>query len=97
MSDAEITFELMRLTALLGSGHSVLFPTPLADVAIESLTIDLYTFEDGVFVVGAAEEHRDLIGARLIAIGDLDPETVIDRIEPFIPKDNPMGTRCNTI
>ncbi|MEM7363281.1 MAG: hypothetical protein AAF525_04615 [Pseudomonadota bacterium] len=93
MTDAEITFELMRLTALLGSGHSVLFPTPMASLSLQSLPIDVYVFDDGIFIVGAAEPHTDLVGAELLLIGDTAPDELMAQVAPYLPRDNPMGIR----
>jgi len=52
-----------RLLASLGDGH-----TSLVIPAYSLLPIDLYDFEEGLYVTAAPREHAELLGKRLVAI-----------------------------
>jgi hypothetical protein len=54
----------------------------------------LYWFADGLFVVDATDEHRNLIGARLVSIDGKSIRRVIDEVEPLVPRDNAMSMRA---
>ena len=43
----------------------------------------------GVFVTAAMAPHADLVGARLVAVGETQIEDVLDMLEPLVPRDGP--------
>ncbi len=55
--------------------------------------IRLYWFADGIHVRSAAEEHRDLVGARLLKVGRFSTREAADRVRRFMHRDNPMTLR----
>jgi hypothetical protein len=82
--------ELMRVWAMLSAqrdGHQ--FALPL-DFDLEPiLPIKVYEFAEGVFITGAMAPHGDLVGARLVAVGETPTENVLDLLEPLVPRDGP--------
>jgi hypothetical protein len=93
LSDSRIVVELQRLLALLGDGHSLVYPMPTARMPFTMLPIDVYLFSDGLFVVDAPEGLRALIGARITHIGDRKTEDLLRDLEPFVSRDNAMGVK----
>jgi len=91
-SEAETTVELMRLMALLArngrDGHSVVWP-----LRARYLPLQLYSFEDGWFVVDAEAEQRSWIGASVVSIGGAPVEEVYTRLAPLITRDNEWNLR----
>jgi len=92
LSETEFTAELMRLVALLSSrgrdGHTLVWP-----VRAPALPIQLYSFSDGWFMVGADDAQRDLVGARLIALGGVAVEEACARVAPLLTRDNEWDLR----
>ena len=75
-----IALEFRRLGALIGDAHtSVDLPH-----ARPRLPIDLYWFEDGLRVVGLPAQHRDLLGARLIAVDEVPAAAIEQRLRAYI-------------
>ena len=75
-----IALEFRRLGALIGDAHtSVDLPH-----ARPRLPIDLYWFEDGLRVVGLPAQHRDLVGARLIAVDEVPAAAIEQRLRAYI-------------
>jgi hypothetical protein len=108
LSDHEVELELVRLVALLGEGHSRISlpgqPDPMSDVpeitpakdprfTFSRLPIRLYSFSDGLYVVGTARPFRSLLGARVEKIGGLPVADVLDAVKPLVNRDNEMGLR----
>ncbi|HEX6128325.1 MAG TPA: hypothetical protein VF071_04805 [Candidatus Limnocylindria bacterium] len=82
--------ELMRTWALLSTerdGHQ--FALPLDVDGEPVLPIRVYEFAEGVFVTDAMQPYGDLVGTRLMAVGDTAIDEVLDRLEPLVPRDGP--------
>ena len=71
LSDAQRTVEFMRLVTRIGDGHTAVRPD-FADFHV--FPIDLYSFDDGLFVVAAID--KALIGSRVVSIGGKPIEQV---------------------
>lgn len=91
LSDERIAVELQRLLALLGDGHSLLYPAPGPRVEFRSLPLDVWLFPDGVVVVAGDGAAERLVGATIEAFGDLATDTVLARLAPYISRDNEIG------
>jgi tetratricopeptide (TPR) repeat protein len=52
------------------------------------LPLRFYFFPDGVYVIGASEPDRKLLGGKLVRIGDTKVDEVIERLTPLIPRQN---------
>lgn len=89
LSDEQIAVALQAILVRLGDGHSNLLPIPTDTVAFETLPVAFYRFADGLFVVAAADP--DLVGKRVVAIGDRSTDTLLDDLRPFVSHDNDQG------
>ena len=92
LSDAQVTVELMRLFALISragrDGHSGIWP-----IHARLLPIRVYSFSDGWFVVGASDEHGELVGSHLVAVGGVPVEEACARLAPLLTRDNEWNLR----
>lgn len=69
VSQAYFELELSRIVALADNGHTAVFPFFRA-THFNRIPIRLATFGEDFYVVRAAPEYADLLGARLVAIED---------------------------
>src|SRR6185437_11831963 len=75
-------------------GHTGIFPTdPANRRPLHLYPIRAYAFADGTFVVAQAG-GRDLVGARLLAIGGVPLDRVEDAVRPLVPRDNDSTLRA---
>jgi hypothetical protein len=95
LTNEGIYAELQRLVTLLRQGHSVLYPVSTPRLTLEMLPVDLYLFRDGLFIVGGVGPGQELIGSRVEAIAGIAPREALQRIAPFVTRDNPMGVVWN--
>jgi hypothetical protein len=93
LSRPQVIVELMRLDALVGDGHSNVSPWRDPEIRFRELPITLYHFADGVYVRSAAAAQSALLGARVVAIGDVPIEEALARVHPLIGHDNAMGLK----
>lgn len=85
-----------RLTLPLGpgvefeQGHSSTPPPARPEMQFHQLPVRLAIDGDGPWIERTTPEHRDLVGARLLAIGGQPIDRVIDAVSPTIRRDNEM-------
>jgi hypothetical protein len=94
LSRAQVIVELMRLDALVADGHSNVSAWRDTAIRFHELPVSLYEFEDGLFVRAATAAHADLVGGRVLKIGDSDVDDALARMRPLIGHDNEMGIRA---
>src|SRR5688572_25399262 len=91
MKDAQVAVEFMKLGAMIGDGHTVVRPTGLG-----KYPVNLLWFKDGLHVVLATEGHRDLLKARVVAIGGTPVEEAARRVGVVGAADNESGARSQS-
>ncbi len=86
----EATFELMELVVKIGDGHTSVVPN---FGSFRFFPINVKWFEDGVYVSAIERKHKHLVGAKLIAVGDMLTEKVVEQFGEFVAHDNFWGVR----
>ena len=89
----EIILEMARIVAMVGDGHTNISPTRDPKIGFHSYPIRLYFFDDGLFVRAASREYADLVGSRVVGIGDSTVEQAYSAVRSIIGRDNEMGAR----
>ncbi len=86
--DARLAVESMRMTALLGDGHTLLIGTfpPLGFTSC--LPIWLRHFEDGLYLVAAGPEYAGPLGLRVTRVGDVSAAEALERVSSMTSGDN---------
>jgi hypothetical protein len=87
LSENSVKMELYKLLALPNDAHS--FPNVFTHkLDWHALPFKLWLFDDGVYVLDAGREHRDMIGARLVEIGDTPVAEAYRRLRPYLAAEN---------
>lgn len=94
LPDRRIVVEIQKLLAMLGDGHSLVYPIASSRAPFTMLPVDVYLFADGLFVVDGPRELRGLVGSRITHIGGRRTEAVVRGLEPFVSRDNLMGLKA---
>ena len=98
-NEGERIARMAELAASVGDGHTILpiLTLPFDGVpqgpAVKLLPIRLETFDDGMFVVGAARAHADLIGQRVDSIGGFPAAEAERRAMRLLPHATPGFAR----
>jgi tetratricopeptide (TPR) repeat protein len=80
LSDEEIFVGMNRMLAVLRQGHtSIINPTD-SRLPYRGLPFQMYLFAEGIFVVDAVEQHKNLIGSRVVSIEGVPAEEALRRI-----------------
>ena len=89
----EFAVGLMRLVAKIGDGHTSLAPFFNGKLGFHAVGARLYAFSDGIFVRAAERARRDLVGAKLVAVGGVPVDEAFRRVAEAVPHDNDQGLR----
>jgi hypothetical protein len=90
LTDDQVMVGLVKLARMAGDGHTHLRPGGIIPV----LPVQLFLFEEGVFVTSAAPEQADLAGAQVLKVGGRPTTGVLKALDPVISRDNPMGPKA---
>ncbi|MCA1850295.1 MAG: S41 family peptidase, partial [Acidobacteria bacterium] len=89
----QIIVEMARIAAMVGDGHTNIAPTRDPKIGFRSLPVKLYLFKDGLFVRAAERGRTDLVGVRVVRVGNASAEEATARAREIIGRDNEMGVR----
>lgn len=82
----ETLVELSRLTAMVQDGHTG-YIRPLLYWSKENYPLKLVWYPDGIFVQRAKAEHADIVGGRVVQIGNVSIESAYNSIKDIFPHD----------
>ena len=82
----EVTVGLARIVSLFKYGHTQITYTTVANGT--ALPVNLYEFTDGIFIEGVQLEHKDVVGAKVIAIEGIPIKKALEMIRPVVPVEN---------
>ncbi len=93
MNRNEILVELHRLVALIGDAHTSLNPAFDPALGMRYYPMELYVFEDGLFVKRAAQRFDAWVGAKVLAIGNAGSREALAAVAPTISHENDWWVR----
>jgi len=75
-----------RIVSLFKYGHSQI---PYSTIAKDGvLPVNLYHFNDGIYIEGVQKQHKKTLGAKVIKIGEIPVETALSLIQSVVPAEN---------
>ncbi|MEL6638487.1 MAG: hypothetical protein AAFW73_06100 [Bacteroidota bacterium] len=87
-TEAQVLMQLREATAELGDPHTNFGFYDLLDEE-GYYPIEIFWFEDGIWITGASREYQRAIGKQLVAINDVPIEEVIEKVSKVVPKNAP--------
>ncbi len=94
LSDAQLIVGLLKLLRPLGDGHAYIAPAEDDQDLNRVLPVKLYLFAEGLFVTAVASaQHRRLLGAQVLAVGEHDATEALAALEPLLSRDNTQQVR----
>ena len=93
LKDSQVAVEFMKLAALIGDGHTNVYASPEATVKLRRYPVGLMWFKDGLHVVACSPEQKDLLRARVVAIGGVPVDKAAERVSVMGASDNASGAK----
>jgi uncharacterized protein (TIGR03437 family) len=86
LSGAEIRTGLLELVAAIQDSHTdVTWPWPSL---FRELPISFYWFDDGIYVTAAAAQYQNLLGGRLVTVGQTGVDEATRILAALVPHEN---------
>jgi hypothetical protein len=89
LSNNQISVRIMRLMAMIGDGHTGLFPDLISEW--KGVPMQFGLFEEGLFVTMADPKYADVVGSEVVRIGESTPEQLLKAVGPLVSKDSEQG------
>lgn len=94
LTDMQISIELMKFVAKGGDGHTMVFGFWERPEFLQTIPIDTFLFEEGLFITAADSRYQDLLGAQVLRFGGHTIPEVLQALDPLISRDNdPAGLK----
>ncbi len=87
-SDERMLIEMEKLMYYLRDGHSYVLPFFARKATTFLLPLHFYLFEDGVFIIDAAEQYQNLIGSKVISFNGISVKKLINDMHCYVHQDN---------
>lgn len=79
LKSAEVFVRFLKLIAMVGDGHTSIQESALFGLGFYPLRYHVYP--EGVFVQSASAEYADLVGGKVVKIGDFPIEKVVSQLK----------------
>ncbi len=87
ITDSEIRTGLQALVASIEDPHTdVEWPYPQP---FRSLPLTFYWYDDGMYITAAPAQYQNLLGGKVVSIGQTTIDDATQRLTPLVPHENP--------
>jgi hypothetical protein len=93
MNRNQAIVSFMKLVALARDGHTAINPVFDVSLGFRYYPLELYAYDDGLFVRSAAPAHASLVGARVVRIGRATADAALAAAGTTIPSENEWWMR----
>lgn len=91
LNDAQIIVELMKMIRWIGDGHSNLFLPVARPEFRQTLPVQFYQFEEGLYIISSDSKYKELLGSQILQFEKKNIGEVNNALEPLIGRDNKMN------
>ncbi|MBX3390329.1 MAG: hypothetical protein KF691_12845 [Phycisphaeraceae bacterium] len=91
VSEDRLRARISRLLAMVGDGHTTLAAYAEGEKALNRIPLHLWAFPEGIYVIGAPEDLKETVGAKITRVGTMGVEDVATKLRQFCSVDNDMG------
>ena len=82
----EIPVAFSRIVSLFEYGHTQIPYRTIAKNGV--LPVNLYHFSDGIYIEGTTKVHSEILGAKVLKLGEVEVEEALSLIKPVVPVEN---------
>ncbi len=81
ISEKELIIRISELIAQVGDAHTFLDFRNQDGFNFQRIPLDVYPFEDGLFVTKAPKEYQEYIGSEIISINGITIDSIFERVK----------------
>ncbi len=91
LNDAQIIIALMKMFRFIGDGHSNIF-LPVSRLEFkQTLPLQFYFFEQGLYIIASDPKYKELLGSQVMQFEKKKIGDVVNSLDPLIGRDNKMN------
>lgn len=91
VSEDRLRARISKLLAMVGDGHTTLAAYAEDEKTLNRIPLHLWAFPEGIYVIGAPEDLKETVGAKITRIGTMNVEDAATKLRQFCSVDNNMG------
>jgi hypothetical protein len=91
LTEDEILTGFMRIVAMVRDGHTNFVPHSFFRSGM--FPVQFYVFSDGLFIRSAEPKYREIVGGKVVRIGDTPVDEAMKRVSELAFSDNEMGQK----
>lgn len=91
LTDLQISIELMKFVARGSDAHTMVFGFFERPEFLQTIPVDMFLFEEGLFITEADARYQDLLGAQVLRFGGHTIPEVLQALDPIISRDNALS------
>jgi len=95
LSRPEIIVRMMKLVSAIRDGHTTLHPID-PNGFNHWFPVSIYKYSDGFYIVAADKQYKDLIGSKVLRIGNASAAAAFEKTADLLASDNDFGREWNT-
>lgn len=89
----QVIVAMARIAAMADDGHTNISPTRDPKIGFRTYPLKLYLFRDGLFVRAATRTHGDIVGWRVVQIGNAPAAQAYAAVREIVGRDNEMDAK----
>ncbi len=93
MTNSEVMVGLKRLFAPIGDQHTDI--DVFQSDQLTALPLIMYWFKDGIYVIGASQEYKNILSCRIVKVDDVDIDKACTAVSTLFCYDNDSGRKKN--
>lgn len=91
LTDDQIFTGLGAIVSTLHQGHmSITLSSDTKLSPLQTVPVQFFAFAEGIYIIGADETHRSLVGSKVLKVEQTPAEEVMLRVESHSSVENPM-------
>src|SRR6185295_15134101 len=91
LTDLQISIEFMKFVAKGSDAHTMVLGFFERPEFLQTIPVDLFLFEEGLFITEADSRYQDLLGAQVLRFGSRTIPEVLESLDPIISRDNKLS------
>lgn len=93
LTENQIMLEFARIVSMVRDGHTGFWLPFAPEANFHALPVKFYLFKEGLFIQSAAPENANIVGGKVLKIGNVTAEKAIETVGEYVPRDNTYGIK----
>lgn len=93
LDDPRVFTEMLKITSKVGDGHTTIYTAGDGKFKMHYLPLQFFIFEDGLYIIQASPEYKELAGKKIVKIGNTATENLLTKIRPVASLDNELALK----